>query len=86
VDSTVLIEGETGTGKELVAQAIHTAGLRSSKLFLPVNCAGMTESLIGSQLFGHKRARSPARSQTTVGVFETAQAARFSWTRSATSR
>jgi transcriptional regulator with GAF, ATPase, and Fis domain len=51
VDSTVLIEGETGTGKELVARAIHFSGHRKDKPFGAVNCAGLTESLLGSQLF-----------------------------------
>jgi len=71
-DATVLIEGETGTGKELVAQAIHTAGIRSSKLFLPGNCAGLTESLVGSQLFGHKRGAFTGAFADHRGVFETA--------------
>ena len=72
VDSTVLIEGETGTGKELVARAIHASGARSGKLFLPVNCAGLTESLIGSQLFGHKRGAFTGAFADHRGVFETA--------------
>jgi transcriptional regulator with GAF, ATPase, and Fis domain len=54
-DSTVLIEGDTGTGKELVARAIHSMSPRESKPFLAVNCAGLTESVLTSQLFGHKR-------------------------------
>lgn len=72
VDATVLIEGETGTGKERVAQAIHAAGPRSSKLCVPVNCAGMTESLIGSQLFGHRRGAFTGAVADHHGVFETA--------------
>ena len=72
VDSTVLIEGETGTGKELVAQAIHATGIRSDKVFLPVNCAGLTDSLIGSQLFGHKRGAFTGAFTDHRGVFETA--------------
>lgn len=71
-DVTVLIEGETGTGKERVAQAIHAGGPRSNKTCIPVNCAGLTESLIGSQLFGHKRGAFTGAVADHRGVFETA--------------
>lgn len=72
VDSTVLIEGETGTGKERVAHAIHAIGARSGKPFLAVNCAGLTESLIASQLFGHKRGAFTGAIADHLGVFEAA--------------
>lgn len=55
VDTTVLIEGQTGSGKELVARAIHASSQRKPGPFIPANCAGLTDSLLGSQLFGHKR-------------------------------
>lgn len=72
VDSTVLIEGETGTGKELVARAIHFSSAKKLKPFLAVNCAGLTESLLGSQLFGHKRGAFTGATSDHRGVFETA--------------
>ncbi len=72
VDATVLVEGETGTGKELVARAIHYASHRKDKPFVAVNCAGLTESLLGSQLFGHKRGAFTGAVEDQAGVFETA--------------
>jgi DNA-binding NtrC family response regulator len=72
VDSTVLIEGETGTGKELVAQAIHSASRRKDRPMIAVNCAGFTESILGSQLFGHKRGAFTGAIDTQEGVFEAA--------------
>jgi PAS domain S-box-containing protein len=72
VDWTVLIEGETGSGKELVARAIHQQSARAKAAFVPVNCAGLTDSLLGSQLFGHRRGSFTGAVSDHQGVFEAA--------------
>jgi PAS domain S-box-containing protein len=72
VETTVLIEGETGTGKELAARAIHAASPRKDQPFVAVNCAGLTESLLTSQLFGHKRGAFTGAVSDQLGVFEAA--------------
>ncbi len=71
-DTTVLIEGETGTGKELVARAIHRVSARKEKPLLALNCAGLSESLLGSQLFGHRRGAFTGAVADQVGLFEAA--------------
>ncbi len=73
VDSTVLIEGETGTGKELVARALHQASARHKGPFIAANCAGLTDSLLGSQLFGHKKGAFTGAIDDQQGLFEAAQ-------------
>lgn len=72
-DITVLIEGETGTGKELVARALHSAGERAEGPFIAVNCGGLTESLLASQLFGHRRGAFTGATSEHAGYFEAAQ-------------
>jgi PAS domain S-box-containing protein len=71
-DWTVLVEGETGSGKELVAQSIHRASGRREGPFVAVNCAGLTESILGSQLFGHARGAFTGATADQVGFFEAA--------------
>jgi PAS domain S-box-containing protein len=71
-DSTVLITGETGTGKELIARAIHKHSQRSSQAFISVNCAAIPSSLIASELFGHEKGAFTGALQRRLGRFELA--------------
>jgi formate hydrogenlyase transcriptional activator len=71
-NSTVLIAGETGTGKELVARAIHKRSTRSGRAFIRVNCGAIPQSLIGSELFGHEKGAFTGATQRRAGRFELA--------------
>jgi two-component system response regulator AtoC len=69
---TVLIQGESGTGKELIARALHYNGPRSSGLFVPVNCSGIPDTLLESELFGHEKGAFTSAVTRKIGKFELA--------------
>ncbi len=71
-DATVLITGDSGTGKELVAETIHDCGPRRDSIFLPLNCGAIPPTLIESELFGHERGSFTGADQTKKGYFERA--------------
>src|SRR5580704_10433715 len=71
-DSTVLILGDTGTGKELIARAIHKRSSRADRAFIGVNCAAIPPSLIASELFGHEKGAFTGATQRRLGRFESA--------------
>src|ERR1700682_3508712 len=71
-DAKILITGESGVGKEIVAQSIHSRGSRAATTFAPVNCAGLPETLLESELFGHVKGSFTGAYRDTVGKLETA--------------
>src|SRR4029078_5465406 len=71
-NATVLILGESGVGKELVARSIHRSSLRARERFVQVNCAAIPEELIESELFGHERGAFTGATEKQIGKFEMA--------------
>jgi transcriptional regulator with PAS, ATPase and Fis domain len=76
-ESTILIQGENGTGKELVARAIHTSSPRAAHAFVVTNCSAFNDNLLDSELFGHKRGAFTGASSDKAGLFEVADTGTF---------
>src|SRR5258705_1790497 len=76
-DATVLVEGETGTGKELIAQTIHNLSARRSRHFVAVNCGAIPDSLVEDELFGHRRGAFTDARQEHEGLLASADGGTF---------
>ena len=72
-DTSILITGESGTGKEVLARHIHNLSLRANKSFLGINCGALPETLLESELFGHKAGSFTGAISDRIGIFEQAQ-------------
>ncbi len=72
-DISILLEGETGTGKDLIAKAVHYSGKRRDKRFIPVSCAALPETLLENELFGHKKGAYTGADKDEAGLFEEAE-------------